>query len=190
MTLRIDNEFSSILTTSDKKYPLWKAEDLYKLACQAAMGNEHAITDEAGVRRWMERELSEMGEGPDEPLLESISPDGAVVRIHLRPLVNTKLNPEIVLQAFLDSAKFFRGSKENLEQYLNCALEVSSKGQIALPIEQLAVFFDQMRDLGFPAVHHSQAFELAYRPAYRVVARAALPMEVIKVHENSNRSIK
>jgi hypothetical protein len=166
-----------ILILNSKRYPGWKEQDLYKLIYQAGMGNEHAITDEAGVRRWMERELLEMGNGPDEPLIDPISPDEAVVRVHLRPLVKAKLDPALVLQAFLDSSKVFHGSKELLEKYMASALELARMNDFSFSEAQLSAYFDQMRTLNLPAVHHSPEYEEAYRPAYRVVARAALPKE-------------
>lgn len=166
-----------ILSSNTKRYPGWKEQDLYKLIYQAAMGNEHAITDEILVRRWMERELLEMGDGPHELLIDPISPEGAVVRVHLRPLMKAHLDPELCLQAFLNTSKVFQGSKDLLINYMVTALELASGDGFSFSKKQLSEYFKQMKNLDLPAVHHSQEYEEAYRPAYRVVARAALPKE-------------
>jgi hypothetical protein len=38
-----------------------------------------------------------------------------------------------------------------------------------------------MRTVGFPAVRHSAVFQAEYHPAYRVVARAFLPRELLEI---------
>ena len=39
----------------------------------------------------------------------------------------------------------------------------------------LAQLFAEMRNAGFPAAHHSQAYSRACHPAYRVVLLSTLP---------------
>lgn len=168
-----------IIAAHDQRYPGWNAQDLYKLLFQSAMGNEHAVDDEDAVRKWMERELREMGDGPEEPLLDPISPGGEILRVHLRPMVNEDLEATLVLKAFMVSPAFFQGSKETLEIYLEAALDMARKGQISILIDELEEFVAKMRNAGWPAVHHSPEFEHHYRPAYRVVVRAALESEFL-----------
>ena len=76
---------NKILQDHLARYPKMQARDVYKLLHQAAMGSEHAVTDIASARAWLERELAEIGPGPAEPLVDPISPDGQIARIHLRP---------------------------------------------------------------------------------------------------------
>lgn len=170
---------SMILLQHQHRYPQWQVEDLYKLIHQSVMGNEHAIKDEFMVRGWMARELVEMGEGPEEPLIDVISPESAVVRVHLRPLVKAQLDVERVLQAFLEPPKLFSGSGQILCDHMAGALELARDNIFPFSEVQLATFFEEMNDLDHPAIHHSQEFERLYRPAYRVVARAALPRELL-----------
>ena len=127
----------------------------------------------------MARELVEMGEGPEEPLIDAISPDSTVVRVHLRPLVKAQLDAERVLQAFLETPKLFSGSKQKLHDHMVSALELARENIFSFSAAQLADLNEQMKTLDFPAVHHSPEFERLYRPAYRVVARAALPREFL-----------
>ena len=65
-----------ILIEHAGRYPQWEPADLYKLIYQAAMGPGHALTDEGPARDILLREIAKLGSGPDEPLNESISPDG------------------------------------------------------------------------------------------------------------------
>jgi hypothetical protein len=69
------------------RYPAMQIQDIYKLVHQAAMGSEHAISSARGPRMWLERELAEMGSGPEETLIDPISGDGQIVRVHLRPFL-------------------------------------------------------------------------------------------------------
>ena len=164
-----------ILLDHQRRYPRWNEEDLYKLIHQSAMGNEHAILDETAVRRWMERELDTLGQGPAEPSLDPISPDGKILRVHLRPLLQAGLSTDALLQAFLDSPRLFQGSKTVLEQNMRTALDLAEAGEFGFSLAHLQTFFEDMRAAALPAVHHSPLFEESYHPAYRVVTKLALP---------------
>jgi hypothetical protein len=171
--------FRQILISHSHRYPLWDVTDLYKLIYQAAMGAEHAVSDEAGARKWLLDEISHMGFGPEEPLLDSISPNGAVVRVHLRPFVQTKRNVETILTAFLQTALAFHGSTRQLESYGKIAIQIAKEGVFPFSAGAVAVFMEQQKEEGFPAIHHSLSFVTEYHPAYRVVARDFLPADLI-----------
>ena len=119
-----------VLLQHSGRYPLWQVEDLYKLLHQVALGSEHAVRDEAGVREWMRRELLEMGAGPDEPEVDPISHDGRIVRVHLRPYVANGKDPEHLLQAFIRTANGFKGSIDTLTAYWQQAEALAAAGQL------------------------------------------------------------
>jgi hypothetical protein len=99
------------------RYPALQIQDLYKLLHQAALGSEHAISSREAVERWMTRELAEMREGIGEPLIDPISHNGEIVRIHLRPYVSTGHDPMLLLDAFIRTANEHHGDTQFLEQY-------------------------------------------------------------------------
>ncbi|MCB9134072.1 MAG: hypothetical protein H6636_01510 [Anaerolineales bacterium] len=169
----------TILLAHAHRYPHWTLHDLYKLIHQAAMGSEHAIRDQASVHRWLIREIAEMGDGPDDPLLDLLSPDGQIVRIHLRPYVRRSLDPEILHRAFILTGKEFSQSPANVLTYADIALHLTQTGQLPFQPPALQALIAEMQAAGFPAVHHSPAYETAYRPAYRVIARTLLPPEFL-----------
>ncbi len=170
-------EISSILLDHQKRYPLWQIKDVYKLLHQAAMGSEHAVQDVAGVRAWMERELNEMGEGPNDPLIDPLSPDDDIVRVHLRPLVSKGIEPEKLLEAFIQTAREYRGSWSGLAHFLKVAIDMTSIDALHFNQRELGHFFDKMQYLNYPAQHHSAEYEAAYRPAYRVIYRPLLHLQ-------------
>jgi len=179
--MRSSSGLRPILIAHSNRYPRWSVVDLYKLIYQAAMGAEHAVFDEAGARQWLLDEIRNLGSGPEEPLVDIISPDDAVVRVHLRPFVRAGKNVEQLLDAFLHTAHEFLGSVQRLENYGRDAVQEATEGVFPFSADEVAAYMGRMKENGFPAVHHSPAFEAEYRPAYRVVARNFLPADITPV---------
>jgi len=163
--------FASIVLAHCSRYPLMQPADLYKLAHQAALGSEHAIMDEDTARDRLARELAEMGDGPTEPMLDPISADGCLLRVHLRPYLQTGHNPEALFQAFIRSANRSRGDGEQLRSNLRVILKLAKDGRVGIDEDNLIPLYAAMEAAGWPAIHHSREYQLAYRPAYRVVVR-------------------
>jgi len=154
----------AILRSHMARYPSMQIQDMYKLIHQAAMGSEHAISSIEGARKWMERELAEMGAGPDEPVMDPISNDGQIVRVHLRPFVAQGNDPEILLKAFIRTANEFRGDLQVLKDSWKTVTEMQY-----FPSAEMNEFIESMQAQNYSAVHHSPEYERLYRPAYRVV---------------------
>jgi hypothetical protein len=161
----------TILTNQLQRYPLMQLDDLYKLIFQAAMGSEHAVPDREAAASYLQEELKRMGSGPEEPLIDPIAPDGRIVRVHLRPYLQSGEDPAMLLRAFLRTADRFQGSLEKLAAWWKDAIAVIEEQQLPLQVEPSQAFFTRMAEMGFPAVHHSQAYLSAYKPAYRVVLK-------------------
>jgi hypothetical protein len=170
-----ESTYRSILSSQILRYPRMQVQDLYKLFHQGAMGSEHAVRDFEGVRSWLERELEDLQEGPDEPLIDPISHHGEIVRVNLRPYIDSGRDPSVLLQAFIKTANEFHGDHENIRRYWAYAGQMASEGELAFEPSSMEVFFSRMEKEHFPAVHHSMVYEEAYHPAYRVVALAYLP---------------
>jgi hypothetical protein len=158
--------FESILRAHLTRYPSMQIQDVYKLVHQATMGSEHAMSSFEGARNWMERELAEMGAGPDEPVVDPISEDGQIVRVHLRPFVAGGGASDALLDAFIRTANEYRGDVQALKKYWKI---VTGIGYYSLV--EMDDFIQSMKSQDYPAVHHSPKYEKLYRPAYRVVWR-------------------
>jgi hypothetical protein len=68
-----------------RRYPAMTARDIYKLLYQGVLGPEHNMPSAEIFTARLKDELAGLEPDPAEPLLESIRPDGALQRIHLRP---------------------------------------------------------------------------------------------------------
>jgi hypothetical protein len=165
MSMSID----AVLHEHFSRYPAMQIQDVYKLLHQGVMGSEHAVSDMDGVRTWIERELVEMGSGPDDPPFDPISADGQIVRVHLHPFVQQGGNTDKLLDAFIHTASTFHGNTQALESCWQVAIDTEY-----FPRAAMDIFFQTMRAQNHPAVHHSLDYEGLYRPAYRVVLKELL----------------
>lgn len=158
-----------ILADQIARYPQMEIQDLYKLLFHAAMGSEHAISNLDAVRNWLTRELENLPEGPNEPTIDEISPDGDIVRVNLRPFIQSGGDPISLLDAFVRTANEHHGTTENLYLYWSFAERMAEDGDLPFERTEMRDFFKRVEQDGFPAVHHSTRYEEAYHPAYRVI---------------------
>lgn len=165
----------AIVSAELARYPRMAPEDLYKLLHQAAMGSEHAMHDTAGVRSWMVRELATMGTAGREPLVDTIAPGGAIVRINLRPWVAAGRSTDSLLAAFIATATAYPPDTARLARYLAAADAIVAAGRAPFGVDAWRALVATERGRGFPAIEHSDGYVESYRPAYRVVAGALVP---------------
>jgi hypothetical protein len=159
----------TVLKRHFDRYPLMQIEDAYKLIHQACLGSHHLVSDIAQADAQLTQELATLTDGPPEPTVDPISPDGRIVRVQLRPYVSNGGDPDSLIQAFVRSANEFDGSIDQLRTYWEWFEQDVTSGLLPLAEVPLREFSGRMETLNYPAVHHSEAYRAAYRPAYRVV---------------------
>ncbi len=171
--------FRSIVLSHYSRYPHSQIEDLYKLTYQAALGSEHAVKDIKSARQWLAQEMAQLSTCSAEPIIDEISPDKGIVRVHLKPYINQGFDPEHLLQAFIRTANEYQGSIGLLRRYWKRIEEMAQEGEIVFSPDSLRSFIERMKTLSFPAVHHSAQYQAAYHPSYRVIIRDFLPGETL-----------
>jgi hypothetical protein len=154
--------FQGILAKHQERYPLMQACDVYKLIHQASLGSEHAISNPQMARERLQSELQSRAAPHPEPAIDPISPDGAIVRVHLSAYMAEGGDFDNLLNAFLRTSHEFHGQRETLEEYLRLALSL---------VPGLDMLAKNLSAQGYPPVHHSEAYRAAYKPAYRVVLK-------------------
>lgn len=103
-------------------------------------------------------------------MIQPLTSDGRIVRLNLRPYKAAGGQKAPLLKAFVESAKEFKPSKPMFELewgLLKDRLTQESLGKINLKDWQAIDL--ETRPLEFPAVDHSPEFEVATKPAYRVL---------------------
>jgi hypothetical protein len=169
-----ESPFRQILADQIRRYPRLQRQDVYKLIHQAALGSEHAVSSVDAARRWLETELHGLAGGPEEPVVDPISADGRIARIHLRPYLAEKGDLTALVGAFVRTASEYRGATEQIARYWTLAERMAEVGELPFTPSGLRDLFVEMKGQEFPAAHHSPEYKAAYRPAYRVIAREFL----------------
>ena len=150
--------------------PRMEMQDAYKFLYQATLGGEHAISDDTGPRAWMDREWT--GLGPPhkgEPEVQKLTPDGGVIRINLRPYRARGGDKEMLLAVFVASARKFRADKSDFVREWNALGSLlKRRHESNLTFREWQALDKKLRAKDFPALHHSERYEHAYKPAYRV----------------------
>ena len=124
-----ERDLEQVLQFHLARYPMMQPDDLYKLLHQAAMGSEHAIPNREAASQWMDRELDMLQQSgaasPDEALYEPLSPDGRLVRVNLRPHLQSGRETDLLLDAFVRTAEEFSGDRLALDSYCERAVELA-----------------------------------------------------------------
>ena len=161
---------SQLLSAHLARYPAMQLDDIYKLLHQAALGPGHAVDNSAAARKRLDEEIAALGDAPTELLQDVISPDGRLGRVHLRPYLAAGGNPDALHRAFVETANSYPASPDKLAKFCGCLGDLAASGGIPFSREDVVAYFEKISRDGYPAVHHSEPFRRAYRPAYRVVA--------------------
>lgn len=158
-----------------RKDPSASVEDAYKWLFQAARGGEHAAPSAATARAWLEEEWAALGPPrPGERLVEPLRPDGAVVRLNLRPFRAAGGERETLLAAFLESARLFRPDRALfVASWQEFGALLPDRPGAPMTRADFAALDRAAEAAGWPAGHHGAAFERAHAPAYRVLTGEA-----------------
>jgi hypothetical protein len=154
-----------------KRYPAMQVADVYKLVHQAAFGNGHLITDEAGARAYLQSEFDSVAADAAEPMVEPLSPDDSVVRLNLRPFKAGGGHLKALGDAMLVSATRLNPQPERFDRWWQEIVGAASAGVLPFDASALRSFGAERKAEGYPAIHHSTDYASRYHPAYRVLTR-------------------
>lgn len=164
--------FETLVETQMARYPEMEIQDWYKLLHQAAMGNRHLGVEDSVIYNYLLDEMERIEAKSEEPLFEFISPDSTVIRFNLRPYKAGSGDPEALFAAMQKTWESVVPSTILFESYW----EDLGKSTAPYTPEALQTFVTPYLQEGLPAIHHSEAYETAYKPAYRVLLRKHAPL--------------
>ena len=168
-------------------YPESRVQDIYKNFCQDNLGPGHLIPDRESARRYLRTELASYREdldslryGTPERMYYPAGDQGNYVRIDLYAVLDSLVDEDSLLDAFVRSAN--EGKKLTPEEWVNKwngTAEIIRKKYMDIPgAEEDLRTLDSLMKAGHLIMHHSPAFEDAYRPHYRIVARDIFEKEL------------
>lgn len=160
--------------------------DIYKCLHQGEFGVAHTIDDPGRFRDRLYHELRESQPGSDEPVLENVAVDGAVMRLNLRPYRalfgdDTGKACDLLAEACLRSADIPKGSYERFLSALYSFKDLNMAGELVVgnviyvfPNEMVEHFLMQVKGLArrlgeIPVFSHSTNYRRLNTPSYRVV---------------------
>ena len=172
-----DEKVSALINTHVQRYTEIDVLDIYKLLHQAIFGPGHALAtrkSEQGAREWIERECEILTPHAGDPLVEQIHPDGAIVRVHLRPYLTARGKLEKLADGLIESSRIVVGNEPTMSAWWAIfeAMIGESGGSLGQRFDARLVALEGHTRASehWSASHHSPRFEYAYRPAYRVLA--------------------
>ena len=151
-------------------YPRLQIADLFKFLYQSTHGCEHMIASPERAIDYIkkEAELAPMDVTTVMPL------DGAYSRVFLS-YMKEGLRAETLGKLFCLSAKHEEGAKDALERRLAVLLSLAEREELPFAKDEIFRACEEWKRAGCPAIHHSEEFRAAYRPAYRVIANEYIP---------------
>jgi len=163
----------ALLLEHHERRPLMRGTDYYKLLYQGVFGVGHIMGD--GAWGWLTKEADglDLDDQPDEPLVEAISADGAMVRVNLRPYIRGGGSIEELFEAMKATAPV-EDSPEMFMDAWRVFLGLVDEGLIEVDPGELSLLVEELRLEGVSPHHHSGEYREAYSPAYRVVRRETL----------------
>lgn len=151
-------------------YPKSQLQDIYKAFYQEHFGAEHMITDKEAARNYLDQELATMQDKRDGIYVEPIGMSGDYVRVYLIAVSHKILSSSQLLQAFIESAGEHKSPTISWATKWQAIVEVVDEVSPGLGSDDERAMLLQA-SLNNQAVHHSQAYNAAYHPHYRIVTR-------------------
>ena len=153
--------------------PLMRARDYYKLLYQGVFSVGHIMGEDALPKLLEEAERVRNLQPQDEPIVESISPDGGMVRVNLRPFIRGGGSLEALHKAMVESSKVGGDPIQFLRLWRRFK-EVAARLNLILDEDEICEIDDLLGERGPVTMHHTAQYREAYYPSYRVVRRADL----------------
>lgn len=171
----------SFVTGLLQQYPEARLLDIYKSSFQDYMGAEHLVGDIESARGYLEQELSTTTSVDlQDWYYEPCGVEGRYVRISLKAVIDGKVTPEALLDAFVRSAN--GSERPTVEQWTDRwhqMIAVIDSMSLDLPhYEEDKQFIEKVLAMGKYAISHSPEYRDAYSPHYRIVRRDIFDKEL------------
>lgn len=161
-------EFKNYLIDQSQKHPSMQPSDIAKMCYQSALGAEHLLLDVERARAYFNMEFDSV-EPRDGEMFECLS--DSVCRIDLGAWKNSGLPCKYLFKMFVASARISQDGREKLVEYIESVENFLDELNLSFSLDDWKSFLQKYREMGMPAIHHSQSYRDAEKPAYRIVDR-------------------
>ncbi len=150
------------------QYPQATLQDVYKSFYQERFGPGHMIPNVENARNYLMSETEQATENTGA-YYEPTGSEGKYVRIYLNAVSDGKISAEQLLDAFVESANHVEPRNDKWADQWNKIVDVIEEKKIPVTMsEELKQLLKECSEKE-EAVHHSETYEKAYRPHYRIV---------------------
>lgn len=159
------------------KYPEATLQDIYKSFYQERFGPGHMIPNVDNARNYLMSEMEQAAEN-NGAYYEPTGSDGRYVRIYLNAVADGKISAQQLLDAFVESANHVEPRSDKwADQWANIVKVIEEK---QLPVKMNEELKQLLKDCSEQdeAVHHSETYNKAYRPHYRIVERSIFEQQL------------
>jgi adenylate kinase family enzyme len=154
------------------RYPKMQAADMIKLLYQSEFAGGHLIADATDSLSRLICECRGLAPLNADSAFEDIG--GGLCRIYLGALPALGLAPQTVNNLFVATANSVAGSQECFDKKLDEFIGLCQSGPLPFDADAVNAYIHEYRMQGRPPVSHSDAYRIAYSPAYRVVKASYL----------------
>jgi hypothetical protein len=155
--------------------PEMRAKDAYKLLYQGVFGVGHIMGP--GAWDYLQKEAAgvDVNDQPKDPLMESVSLDGSVIRVNLRPYIREGYPLNYLMEAMRNSE--ITGDPTQFVEEWDAFAELVWSGQLNFEHNEVVALNKDLDKSAPQPQHHTPQYREAYHPAYRVVRRR----EILKI---------
>ena len=152
-------------------------QDIYKSFYQEHFGPGHIISDMASARRYLMRELSEMGEA-QSLYFEPTGSQGDYIRVYLSAIADSLITSEQLLDAFIKSANSWQEPTVSWMEKWEAIVSIIQANKVEIEGFETDLPLLNEATRNRQAVHHSRRYNEAYHPHYRIVERSIFEREL------------
>jgi hypothetical protein len=170
-----ESQIRTLIESHITRYPEMRIGDVYKLLHQATFGSSEAVSKRKSTQEWLEHELEVNPPNPKEPLLENVSVDESIFRLHLRPYQAGGGQMKPLLEASIRSTGAVTGTAETMASrwaVFVAMADTSLFNPEHIPVREVHLFGKIFAGQRWAVTAHSPHFIRAYHPAYRILTAA------------------
>jgi len=165
----MSQDITNLILDHIRRRPAARPRDIYKLFYQGVFGVGHIVSEKARDILAEEAGRISLKDHSEDPLFESVSPDGSMVRVNLRQFILQGGDLDKLYTVMQESAKI-KGDTEVFLGYWSQFKKLLADGVLSYPLSEVKELDELIKREGVKPMHHTDAYREAYYPAYRVVS--------------------